>query len=60
MCCGYSHRGGPSRQGLHHPWCLCFPRRFISPAEEKDRLEKYREQLEKELAGLEEQLKKMG
>jgi len=46
--------------GAHQPCCICFPRRFVSSAEEKERLERYREQLKKELAGVEEQLKKMG
>jgi hypothetical protein len=60
MCCGHSHHGGPYRMGSHHSWCCCFPRRFISSGEEKERLERYREQLKKELAGVEERLKEMG
>lgn len=59
MCCEPSRRGGPHGVGFHGSWCCCFPRRFISSAEEKERLERYSEQLKNELAGVEEQLKKM-
>jgi hypothetical protein len=52
MCCERPHHKMSS--------CCCFPRRFVSSAEEKERLERYREQLKKELAGVEEELKKMG
>jgi len=60
MCGGHSPHDMPFHMGRHHPWCLCFPRRFISPAEEKERLQRYRDQLQNELTGVEEQLKKMG
>ena len=60
MCCEYPGYRGPMGLGAHQPCCICFPRRFVSSAEEKERLERYREQLKKELAGVEEQLKKMG
>jgi hypothetical protein len=33
------------------------PRRFISSKEKKERLEEYRDQLEKELAGVQERIK---
>ena len=60
MCRGYSHHGGPFHVESYRSWCSCFPRRFISSVEEKERLERYREQLRKELAGVEERLKEMG
>jgi len=50
----------------HHGWgCCCrgyerFPRRFLSPAEEKKELERYRDELQKELVGVEEMLQKIG
>ena len=59
MCCGHSHHAGSFGSGAHRSRCLCFPRRFISSAEEKERLQRYQDQLKKELAGVEEQLKKM-
>jgi hypothetical protein len=43
----------------HQGCCCCFPRRYYSAQEEKERLQRYRDQLKKELAGVEEQLKKM-
>ncbi|KPL18224.1 MAG: hypothetical protein AMJ92_09060 [candidate division Zixibacteria bacterium SM23_81] len=58
MCCGQPHHAGLLGWGAHRSECLCFSRRFISSAEEKERLERYQEQLKKELAGIEEQLKK--
>ena len=57
-----SHHHGMS----HHGWgCCCrgyerFPRRFLSPAEEKKELERYRDELQKELVGVEEMLQKIG
>jgi hypothetical protein len=40
--------------------CGCGPglRRFVSPEEERERLESYRDQLKKELAGVEDHIKK--
>ncbi|MDH5406776.1 MAG: hypothetical protein OEX80_09575 [Candidatus Aminicenantes bacterium] len=57
-----SHHWGMSHHGCD---CCCpgyerFPRRFLSPEEEKKQLEKYREELQKELAAVEEMLKKTG
>lgn len=42
--------------------CGCAPsfRRFFSPKEEQECLEAYREQLSKELAGVEERIKELG
>jgi len=60
MCCGHEYHGAPFHKGSYPSWCCCFPRGFISSAEEKERLERYREQLKKELVGLEERLKEMG
>ena len=54
------------RMGGHAMNCTCgccgcgcgtLTRNFITPAEEKERLEKYRDSLKNELAGLEEHLK---
>jgi hypothetical protein len=39
--------------------CGTLPRHFITPAEEKEMLEKYKESLKNELAGLEERLKEL-
>ena len=72
MTCCYvipASPSGPHHHGMfHHGWgcCCCghgyerFPRRFLSPAEEKKELEKYLDELQKELAGVEEMLKKIG
>lgn len=60
MCCGHTGPHGHFGFVTPHPWCLCFPRRFISSTEERERLDRYREQLKKELAGVEERLKEMG
>ncbi len=59
MCCQYpTYQGSHSYQGFHG--CCCqFPRRFVSREEERERLKKYREQLKKELVGLEEKLKEL-
>jgi len=52
-------------RGEYNHGCGChnggsgFQRSFISPAEEKEKLEKYKDELKKELAGVEEQLKKV-
>lgn len=55
---GHTGRGGGA--------CVCgcgsggfFPRLYISRQEEKDWLEKYRNELKKELAGVEERLKEL-
>ena len=57
---GRGHRGG---QGHHGSDCGCeghsghgIRRRFISKAEKVEHLEKYKDQLQKELAGLEEHI----
>ena len=63
-----SHHHGMSHHGWRGGHCCCccgpgygrFPRRFLSPEEEKKKLEKYRDELQKELAGVEEMLKKIG
>jgi hypothetical protein len=39
--------------------CGTLTRRFITPAEEKEMLEKYRDSLKNELTGLEEHLKEL-
>ncbi len=39
--------------------CGPWPRRFIAPAEEKEMMERYRDSLKNELAGLEERLKEL-
>lgn len=50
-----------TRIGGHACGCGCGSsfRRFFSSAEEKECLENYREQLKKELAGVEERIKKL-
>lgn len=52
------HHGHAGFMG-HHGCCCCFPRRYYSAQEEKERLQRYKDQLEKELAGVVEELKKM-
>ena len=56
------------RMGGHALTCTCgccgcgcgtLTRHFITPAEEKERLERYRDSLKNELAGLEEHLKEL-
>ena len=61
-----SHHHGMSHHGWRWGHCCCccpgygrFPRRFLSTEEEKKELEKYHEELQKELAGVEEMLKKI-
>ena len=61
MCCQVE--SGP-RTMRHQVGCTCgccvcgpWPRRFITPAEEKERLQRYRDTLKHELAGVEEHLK---
>ena len=58
----------PRTMGEHAVMCTCgccgcgcgpWPRRFITPAEEKEMLERYRDSLKNELAGLEERLKEL-
>jgi hypothetical protein len=44
--------------GLTGCGCDLGIRRFVSPEEEREWLEDYREQLKKELAGVEDQIKK--
>jgi hypothetical protein len=46
-------------QGFCSCGCGGFPRRYISAKEEKEMLEAYREQLKKELAGVEEAIQKL-
>lgn len=63
MCCAPR----PSRWGAG-PWgycccpcgCLSVPRHFLSRKEEREVLERYKEELKKELAGVEEQIKELG
>jgi len=54
---------GPSRprpkQWGHENCCGCHGRRFLSPDEERQLLEEYREQLKKEQEGLEARLKEL-
>jgi hypothetical protein len=52
---------GTGIQGCTCGCCGCGPsfRRFFSWDEEKERLESYRDQLQKELAGVEERLKEL-
>jgi hypothetical protein len=56
-------RGSQSRSGGWSCGCGCgcgtFTRRFISAKEEEERLEEYREQLKKELAGVEERIQEL-
>jgi hypothetical protein len=54
-----AHRGSLGYKG-HYSCCCHFPRRFISREEELERLKRYRDQLKKELAGVEEKMKEMG
>ena len=58
MCCETTHHGAPA---MHHASlsCCCFPRHFVSKEEHREHLEKYREQLKKELNGVEQALDKM-
>jgi len=53
-----------NHRGWEHHGCACgcggfFPRLYISREEERDRLEKYQDELKKELAGVEERLKEL-
>jgi len=59
MCCETESRNIWREQGFCRCGCGGFPRRFISAKEEKEMLEKYREQLKKELVGLEETIQKL-
>ena len=58
--------GGHTGRGYGGGACVCgcgsgefFPRLYISRQEERDWLEKYRSELKKELAGVEERLKEL-
>jgi hypothetical protein len=44
-----------------HPWCCSGQgwRRFISPAEEMERLQDYLEELKKEMAGVEARIREL-
>ncbi len=56
-------RGSQSSSGGWGCGCGCgcgtFNRRFISAREEEERLEEYKEQLKKELAGVEERIQEI-
>ncbi|MFQ6110477.1 MAG: hypothetical protein ACE5LX_00455 [Nitrospinota bacterium] len=64
MCGPRGFGRGPGPWGCTCGCCGCgcwgLPRRFISREEEREGLEGYREQLRKELAGVEERLKELG
>lgn len=49
-------KGYPKAMGIDVCGCSCSPtfRRFLSKKEQKEMLEEYRDQLKKEIAGLEE------
>jgi len=56
------HTTGRHAPAMHHgASCCCggFPRQFVSQEERRERLKKYREQLKKELSGVEEALEQM-
>lgn len=60
--CQPRHGHGRSGFGAGSCGCCCSGpsfRRFFSTKEEEERLEDYRDQLKKELAGLEERLKEL-
>ena len=59
MCHHGKHTGGSGYQ-THGCGCECtmFPRHFISSKEKKEMLENYKDQLQKELQGIEECIKK--
>jgi len=59
MCCETESRTMWREQGFCSCGCGGFPRRYISAKEEKEMLEAYREQLKKELAGVEEAIQKL-
>jgi hypothetical protein len=58
---------GPHRGQGHPGWwgrgCCCgcgtFPRRFFAAKEKEDRLQKYADELKKELAGVEEHIREL-
>jgi hypothetical protein len=54
-------RATPRYMGMFGCGCGCGPlfRRFFSSKEEQERLETYRNQLKKELAGVEERIKEL-
>uniref|UniRef100_A0A7V4G8I4 DUF5320 domain-containing protein n=1 Tax=Desulfobacca acetoxidans TaxID=60893 RepID=A0A7V4G8I4_9BACT len=57
-CCTFGARGqvGPGSRCCHHTCCCCGGwnwRRYISPAEELERLHDYLAELKKEIAGVE-------
>ena len=59
MCCEAEVRTSMGKQSFCSCGCGGFPRHFISAKEEKEMLEAYREQLKKELAGVEEAIQKI-
>lgn len=64
MCCeprgGHrSSGGGGCNCGCCGCGCGTFSRRFISAKEELERLEHYKDELKKELAGVEERIKEL-
>lgn len=54
-----SYRGRGCTCGCCGCGCGPFVRRFISAKEEEERLEEYRDQLKKELAGVEEHIQEL-
>ncbi len=58
MCTECAPRNRLHRTG--HCGCGCGFRRYISPEEEKESLENYREQLKKEIAGVDDRIKELG
>ena len=59
MCCETTPHRAPMMHQASSCCCCGFPRQFISPEERREQLEKYREQLKKELGGVERALEKM-
>jgi hypothetical protein len=62
MCC--EPKGSWKGAGTSESGCCCcgpvtFFRRFISSQEEAERLEEYREQLKKEISGVEERIEEL-
>ena len=63
MCCGesikpegFGHRHGHSHEHADDACCSSFGRRFYTTAEKIEYLEEYRDNLEKELAGVKEKI----
>lgn len=52
-------RGHQRSHGFCGCGCGSFPRRFVSGKEERERLERYKDQLKKELEGVDERLEEL-